>query len=247
VRRPAVLLALVLATTLGVTVVVLRGAGVPLWPASSCTATANDTTVDLSVEEAEAAGRIAAGIIASGQRAKAASAALREGIPGRSLSAEDAGIVSSALTGNSPEGFTCELSGGIEEAPDQIGESGLTARADDVLADLREVWSDLSLGGFEPGGVNTGHMEGSAHYEGRAIDIFVRPVNETNRIRGWAIASYLLSQADRLQIRTIIFDDRIWTRPRSSAGWRDFDVPASSRGDRAILEHRDHVHVDVFD
>jgi hypothetical protein len=24
-------------------------------------------------------------------------------------------------------------------------------------------------------------------------------------------------------------------------------VPSSSGGDRAILEHRDHVHVDVFD
>ena len=53
--------------------------------------------------------------------------------------------------------------------------------------------------------------------------------------------------ADRLAIRTVIFDDRIWTAGASSDdGWRDYDPPDRS-GDRAILEHRDHVHVDVFD
>jgi hypothetical protein len=89
-------------------------------------------------------------------------------------------------------------------------------------------------------------MEGSAHYEGRAVDVFVRPVNPTNRVRGWAIAHYLMSQADRLDIRTIIFDDRIWTAGTSSDdGWRDYDPPARA-GDPAILEHRDHVHVDVY-
>ena len=88
-------------------------------------------------------------------------------------------------------------------------------------------------------------MEGSAHYEGRAIDVFVRPVNPTNRVRGWAVAQYLVSQADRMGIRTVIFDDRIWTAGRSDDGWRDYDPPERS-GDPAILEHRDHVHVDVF-
>ena len=89
-------------------------------------------------------------------------------------------------------------------------------------------------------------MEGSAHYEGRAIDAFVRPVSPANRTRGWAIAQYLVSQADRLAIRTVIFDDRIWTSgARSGDGWRDYDPPERS-GDPAILEHRDHVHVDVY-
>ena len=88
-------------------------------------------------------------------------------------------------------------------------------------------------------------MEGSAHYEGRAIDVFVRPVNP-KQVRGWAIAQCLVSQAGRLDIRTVIFDDRIWTSgERSDDGWRDYDPPERS-GDIAILEHRDHVHVDVY-
>ena len=107
---------------------------------------------------------------------------------------------------------------------------------------------DQPLGGFEPGGVSTGHMEGSAHYEGRAIDVFFRPISDANKKRGWAMASYLVANADRLDVKTVIFDDRIWRAGSwSGDGWSDYRVPSSSRGDRAILEHRDHVHVDVFD
>ncbi len=159
---------------------------------------------------------------------------------------QDARTLSSALTGNSPEGFSCR----IGEEPDATGpeltESGLTGRADEVRREFVDLFPDQPLGGFAPEGVSTGHVEGSAHYEGRAVDLFVRPINETNRVRGWAVAQFLVSQADRLGIRTVIFDDRIWTAgPRSGTGWRDYDAPSGS-GDRAILEHRDHVHVDVY-
>ena len=161
---------------------------------------------------------------------------------------DDARALASALTGNSPGAFWCETDGDADEASDRLDDAGLVRRAAAVRADLESVFGTLSLGGFEPGGVSTGHMEGSAHYEGRAIDVFVRPVNPDNRKRGWAIASYLVAQADRLAINTIIFDDRIWhAGARSADGWTDYRVPSSSRGDRAILEHRDHVHVDVAD
>jgi hypothetical protein len=156
---------------------------------------------------------------------------------------EDARALASALTGYSPATFSCDLDGGAPSASEKLVDSGLTARADAVRQDVLERYGDLDLGGFAPGGVETGHMEGSAHYEGRAIDVFFRPINDTNRTRGWALAHYLVGNAARLEIRTVIFDDRIWTAGRD--GWRDYDPPESS-GDRAILEHRDHVHVDVF-
>ena len=67
-----------------------------------------------------------------------------------------------------------------------------------------------------------------------------------NKVRGWAIAQYLVAQADRLDIEHVIFDARIWTAGSSSGdGWRPYTPPERS-GDRAVLEHRDHVHVDVF-
>ena len=161
---------------------------------------------------------------------------------------QDGRALASALTGNSPRALWCDVPGDAGEASDEIDESGLVDRASVVRRDLEARFGPLSLGGFEPGGVSSGHMEGSAHYEGRAIDVFVRPINADNRKRGWAMASYLVANADRLEVRTIIFDDRIWhAGSRSGDGWTDYRVPSSSGGDQAILEHRDHVHVDVFD
>ena len=161
---------------------------------------------------------------------------------------QDGRALASALTGNSPRALWCDVPGDAGEASDEIDESGLVDRASVVRRDLEARFGPLSLGGFEPGGVSSGHMEGSAHYEGRAIDVFFRPINADNRKRGWAMASYLVANADRLEIRTIIFDDRIWhAGSRSGDGWTDYRVPSSSGGDQAILEHRDHVHVDVFD
>ena len=159
----------------------------------------------------------------------------------------DARVLASALTGNSRRAFTCVVDDDAEEVPDRLGGSGLVRRADVVRRDVEAAFGDLALGGFAPGGVRSGHQPGSTHYEGRAIDIFVRPVSAENRQRGWAIAQYLVAQSDRLVIQNVIFDDRIWTAgSRSDEGWRDYDPPARS-GDQAILEHRDHVHVDLQD
>jgi hypothetical protein len=118
-----------------------------------------------------------------------------------------------------------------------------------VRADLRARFGALPLGGFAAGGVSTGHMPGSAHYEGRAIDVFFRPVSARNKAHGWALSHYLVAHAERLAIDTVIFDDRIWTARRADEGWRDYrvDTTGKARSVARVLEHRDHVHVDVAD
>ncbi len=161
---------------------------------------------------------------------------------------DDARALASALTGNSPETMWCDVPGDADEASDDLDEQGLVARAAVVRRDLEARFGQLSLGGFAPDGVSSGHMAGSAHYEGRAIDVFYRPISAENTQRGWALATYLVANADRLDINTLIFDDRLWRAgSRSDDGWTDYRVPSSSGGDRAILEHRDHVHLDVLD
>ena len=177
---------------------------------------------------------------------EAAQAVQRSGFPDAYADHEqDARAIASALTGNSPEAFACSIDGDVGAGDPTLLGSGLTARADAVRTDLVTRFGDLSLGGFAPGGVRDGHMEGSTHYDGRAVDVFFRPVDAANRQRGWALAQYVVAQADRLGVQTVIFDDRIWRAGRDEA-WRDYDAP-SGPGDPAILEHRDHVHVDVFD
>ena len=178
---------------------------------------------------------------------EAAQQVQRSGFPGAYADHEqDARVLASALTGNSRASFWCTVDDDRDAESAELDDAGLTRRAAEVRNDLALTFGDLPLGGFAPGGVRDGHMPGSAHYEGRAIDAFVRPVSKDNKRRGWAIAGYLVAQADRLGIATVIFDDRIWKAgTRSSDGWQDYRVPSGSQGDRSILEHRDHVHVDV--
>lgn len=155
----------------------------------------------------------------------------------------DGRALASAFAGHSPATFSCDLDGGAPSADTELSPNGLTPRAEATRKELLERFGKLSLGGYAQGGVDSGHMRGSAHYDGRAIDVFVRPINTANNVRGWAMAHYLVANAARLEVRTVIFDDRIWTAGRD--GWRDYDPPGSA-GDVKILEHRDHVHVDVF-
>jgi hypothetical protein len=156
----------------------------------------------------------------------------------------DARILASALTGQSKSAFSCTID--TESVDTQtMGRNGLTPRADAVRRDLLATFGKLSTGGYAPGGVRSGHMEGSAHYDGRAVDVFVRPISTANTAKGWAMAQYLVARAELLNIRTIIFSDKIWTAGRrSDSGWRDYTPPARS-GDSTILRHLDHVHVDV--
>jgi len=158
----------------------------------------------------------------------------------------DARVLASALTGQSKSVFSCTVN--TDSVPaEKIGANGLTPRADAVRKDLVRTFGKLSTGGYAAGGVSTGHMEGSAHYDGRAVDVFVRPISTANTTKGWAMAQYLVARADLLKIKTVIFSDKIWTAGgRSDSGWRDYTPPERS-GDPKILRHLDHVHVDVLD
>ncbi len=161
----------------------------------------------------------------------------------------DGRAIASALTGYSPEGFSCSVDAHDEDLED-MGRNGLTPRADAVLDNVTRTLGSLPTGGYAPGGISSGHMEGSAHYDGRAIDFFFRPVSESTNRQGWALAHYLVANAEALSINTVIYDDRIWTAgSRSSDGWRDYTTPQQDGSTdavaMAVLEHRDHVHVDV--
>ena len=181
---------------------------------------------------------------------KAAQEVQRSGFPDAYADHErDARVLASSLTGQTTGGaFSCVVRHSGDAGRQRLGPQGLTPAAARVRRELEATFGPQSLGGFQPGGVREGHMEGSAHYDGRALDVFVRPVGPANRQRGWAIAAWAVANADRLDVQTVIFDDRIWTAGlRSDRGWRDYRVPSTSRGDQAVLEHRDHVHVDVRD
>ena len=151
--------------------------------------------------------------------------------------------LASALMGYSEAAFTCSLRPDSSER-ETAGRTGLTPRAATAMAAVEKAFGDQSVGGFAPGGVDSGHMDGSAHYTGRAVDVFYRPANTANRRAGWAAAHWIVANADRLDIATVIYDGRIWTARRSGQGWRDY-VPPNGNTASPTLMHRDHVHLDV--
>ncbi len=160
----------------------------------------------------------------------------------------DARILASALSGSSQAAFSCSVSA-PSVALEADGATGLTTRATTVRTEMESAFGKQSLGGFEPGGVTTGHVEGSAHYDGRALDVFFRPYDDpANTKEGWALAHWLVANADRLAVATVIYDDHIWSAEHSEEGWRPY-VPADQsedKGTAAIQRHLDHVHVDVL-
>ena len=176
-------------------------------------------------------------------------AAAREvyrGLPDVARPDEAALDVAHALLGDRGAALTCVVALGSagDLATEGLGRVGLTPRADRVRAELRSVFGRQSLGGFAPGGVTTGHVAGSAHYEGRALDVFFRPVTEERTRRGWQVALWSVAHAERLDVATVIFDRQIWSAHRSLLGWRDYRYPGGDT-DNPVLLHEDHVHVDV--
>lgn len=124
----------------------------------------------------------------------------------------------------------------------EITPSGLTPRAEAVRDAMIEVFGPLSLGGFAPGGVGHGHGENSTHYDGRAVDVFFRPVTEENRRQGWQLAHWLVAHAEDLDVQYVIFDDMVWGSRSPAGRWHPYNAPPPAN---EILRHLDHVHVDV--
>ncbi len=139
--------------------------------------------------------------------------------------------------------LTCRAEQDTALRVEEIGDDGLTPRARALLDAMTEVFGDQSLGGFAPGGVDSGHGAESTHYDGRAIDVFFRPVTEDNRRQGWVVAHWLVAHAQDLDIQYVIWDDRYWGVRGSGRGWRDYDAPPPRN---EVLRHLDHVHVDVL-
>lgn len=153
--------------------------------------------------------------------------------------------VARALLGSRGPALTCIVPLIGDDLPrQQLGPNGLTPRAESVRVALRESFGPQSLGGFAPGGVSGGHVEGSAHYEGRAIDVFFRPVTPANTRGGWTVALWAVAHAEELDLDTVIFDRQIWSSDRSAEGWRRYRYPGG-KTDNPVLLHEDHVHVDV--
>jgi hypothetical protein len=243
--------------------------GVPVAP-PPCTITVGGETRDWSREQAMTATTVAGvgvrieatvnGVAAAVEAALAgdsadvamdptAARAVYRALPDRASPRPDSVALARALLGYEGRALTCTMASfGLGGGPprEDPGPLGLTARAETLRLAMREVFGKQTLGGFEPKGVASGHIDGSAHYEGRAIDVFFRPVTAANQARGWAQATWAVAHAERLAVATVIFDRSVWSARGSVSGWRDYHYPGGPT-ENPILLHEDHVHVDVVE
>lgn len=122
---------------------------------------------------------------------------------------------------------------------------GLTPRARELRAEVRDAFGAIPTGGYGPEPVLPGRAPGGEHSLGRAIDFFFRPHGDpSERRRGWLLANWAVANAQRLGIRTVIYADHIWTARRSAQGWRDYRFRGANP-DSPVNRHLDHVHIDV--
>jgi hypothetical protein len=133
--------------------------------------------------------------------------------------APDGRALASALTGNSPGRFSCVVHAATGVHRQTPGSSGLTPRAERVRTYLAQAFGDLPQGGSS----------------GRTFDVLVASRTQTDRRRGWAVASYLVAHAARLDIGQVAYDGRVWTAgQRSEHGWRS--DPGSTTTDAVHVE-----------
>jgi hypothetical protein len=125
-----------------------------------------------------------------------------------------------------------------------MGPDGLTARTRAAMNEIKDVFGAQNITGFCPGGCRDGHIPNSDHYTGHAIDIMMLPINATSRARGDRIANYLVANYRRLNVKYIVWNERIWSAERKSEGWRAYRYPGANASD-PTLAHRDHIHLSI--
>ena len=207
-----------------------------------CTLLVSGSTVGLSREKARVLTDLAARDQNAAEPVSNTEAKVRVLWPEQSGQAAG---VADALRGLTGPALDCSATLGPAQLQ-TMGPMGLTPRAEAVWNAVAKVFGTLPAGGFKPGGVTTGHIPGSSHYEGRAIDYMYRPITPKSIRHGWVLAQWLVAHAEPLLIRTVIFDRKIWTPgPAGADAWRPYTV-THGQVDDPSLQHLDHVHVDVL-
>ena len=210
---------------------------------SSCYVPSTPTNVSFDTDDAMALTTLAAGVrdVERGRaRLEAAVArAAPDVTPAQVTDAAD------SLLGLRPGNrLTCSHPRATVE-PQRMARDGLTPRANALRRAWTRVFGPLVAGGFAGGGISSGHVDGSSHYDGRAIDVFFRPLGDKEqRRRGHVFAQWLVAHGERYHILSVIYADKIWTSWAAFFGWRDYVHPSGDTRN-PVLRHLDHVHVAV--
>ena len=211
---------------------------------SSCYVPSTPTNVSVTTEDAMALTTLAAGVRDVERGRDRVEAAVAEAAPD-DVTPEQVADAADSLLGLRPGNqLTCSHPR-LDVDPERMGRNGLTPRANTLRRAWTRVFGPIISGGFAGGGISSGHVDGSSHYDGRAVDVFFRPLgDDEQRRRGHVFAQWLVAHAERYHVLSVIYADRIWTSWAAFFGWRDYIHPSGPTRD-PVLRHLDHVHVAV--
>jgi hypothetical protein len=117
-------------------------------------------------------------------------------------------------------------------------EAGLTPDAVHVVRCAVKYFHIANIGGL----ASSGHINGSDHYTGRAVDLMIDNWTSQSGISfGNRVAAYFIGHAKQYGVTYVIWRAQIWTKQRPY--WRPYNHP-DGRTDPTAL-HMDHVHVSV--
>jgi len=211
---------------------------------SSCYVRSTPTNVSMTTEDAMAMTTLAAGV-RDVDRGRARLETALAGVVADDITVAQITDAADSLLGLRPANrITCSHPRADVE-PEKMARDGLTPRANKLRRAWTKVFGPIISGGFAGGGISTGHVDGSSHYDGRAVDVFFRPLADRDqRRRGQVFAQWLVAHAERYSVLSVIYADRIWTSWAASFGWRDYVHPGGPTRN-PVLRHLDHVHVAV--
>ena len=137
------------------------------------------------------------------------------------------------------EEIECPAPGEVDCRPSGLAvEAGLTLDAQRVVRCGVEQFDIANIGGLATGG----HVSGSDHYTGRAVDLMIHDWQTVDGARfGDSVAAYFVTNAEPFGVTYVIWRGRIWSA--SDPEWRAYGHP-DGRGDPTAL-HMDHVHISV--
>ena len=85
----------------------------------------------------------------------------------------------------------------------------------------------------------------SDHPKGLAVDFMIPAWNTPDgNTRGWQLAHWLQQNAAALNVKYLIYDDKVWRAYRPDAGWTPYTHPNGATSN-PTLRHLDHVHLSV--
>jgi len=163
-------------------------------------------------------------------------AGIQAGVIGISAVAKPAEEVNLDAQGASGAAGSQSAAGGAANAAGATGYStsayagmcrglGLGGSASAVCSAVRSLFGPLSIGGYRAG-------DSGDHGAGKAADIMV-----DNFAEGYAIAAFVMAHAGELNVKYVIWKQRIW---HPGGGWKAM----ADRGS-PTQNHYDHVHVSV--